>query len=307
LGSDVVSDDKEREAVAFEKWFESQRKFSSLAAMERSLNITEDYLHLIRDGKRRAIDPILRQKLYEATGLEIFKPITTTMERQAPPNLPSIATKSATVMPDAQRERKQARLPENLPDLLSIALKKMKLTIPQCSEKYGISLHNLKKYKSGARKPTSEGNAAAILKILQDSGLTNPAEQVTIEARAEVTRQSADIKALVREVNALRREIDDVDKKLSAIKLYDIPQVKQEAKNPETRAKRVMQLLLGISAELEFFKQCPESGRVVFRRTVPGPDVGYVTTLLRALYDEDKFQRWLLFSNYEMKGKNNGD
>ena len=38
--------------------------------------------------------------------------------------------------------------------------------------------------------------------------------------------------------------------------------------------------------------------REVYRREVPQEDVGYVTALLRSLYSEDRFQRWLLSSDY---------
>jgi hypothetical protein len=64
---------------------------------------------------------------------------------------------------------------------------------------------------------------------------------------------------------------------------------------------------MSLSSELDFFKSCTENERKIFKRIVPGQDVGYITTLLRALYDEDKFQRWLLFSTYTMKGTENGD
>lgn len=301
-----MSDDREKEAAAFREWFKSQRRFGSLAAMERALNITEDYLKKIRAGERRARDPIIRQKLYDATGLEVFKSDAAAVKPQAPA-FRQIASSAADMHVASTFEKRQRELPENLPTLLSIALKKLNLAGPQYSERYGISAETLRKYKSGARRPTSEVNVAAVMKIIDDAGLRGLAGKAAAVTPMKVVEQPIDIKALTNEVSLLRKRIDEVDKKLAAAKLYDIPQSAQEVMEPQARAKRVMQLLLAISAELEFFKQCPESGRMAFRKIVPGPDVGYVTTLLRALFDEDKFQRWLLYSTYEMKGKNTGD
>lgn len=77
----------------------------------------------------------------------------------------------------------------------------------------------------------------------------------------------------------------------------------QSKDSPAERATRTKAILVSLADELEFFKKKPESARRTFRKVVPGEDVGYITTLLRALYDEDQFQRWLLFSDYKLKSK----
>lgn len=166
------------EAAALKKWFLSQKRFNSWNAMERALNITEDYLHHIASGKKRALNPELRAKLHEATGLEIFKPIA--RDR-------NVSSKSVA--------------PHKLP------------------------------------KQTSQ---------------------------------------------------------ISVGKPKDIA---------DEKATKVKRILVALADELEFFKQNSESARRIFRKVVPGEDVGYITTLLRALYDEDQFQRWLLFSEYKLKSK----
>lgn len=171
------SSEREQEAAALRSWFSSQKRFGSWAAMERALKITEDYLRHIKSGEKRAVDPELRAKLFEATGLEAFKPIVGDF-----------------------KSRKSQR------------------------------------------------------KISQQ----NPRDRDIIE---------------------------------------------QFGDNPSERATRIKTLLIELADELEFFKQKPESVRRIFRKVIPGEDIGYVTTLLRALYDEDQFQRWLLFSDYKLKSK----
>lgn len=141
------------------------------------MKITEDYLRHIKSGEKRAVDPELRAKLFEATGLEAFKPI----------------------VGDFKLRKSQRKISQQ-----------------------------------------------------------NPRDRDIIE---------------------------------------------QFGDNPSERATRIKTLLIELADELEFFKQKPESVRRIFRKVIPGEDIGYVTTLLRALYDEDQFQRWLLFSDYKLKSK----
>jgi len=238
---------REQEAAALRKWFSSQERFGSWVAMERALNITKDYLHLIKRGDRRAVDPELRAKLYDATGLDIFKPI------------PGGVRPKETVVerPITQRNAPYEipELPSNLSKELALALRRLGLTISKCATSYGISPNMLKKYKRGVTRPSSEKNVKAIAAILKD---------------AKIRRR---------------------------------PLLKKPEDNDYERATRVKKLLVKLADELEFFKQNAESTRETFRRAVPGEDIGYITTLLRALYNEDQFQRWLLFSKYEMKSK----
>jgi hypothetical protein len=167
---------REEEAAALRKWFSAQKRFASWSAMERALKITKDYLRHIKNGQKRAADPELRSKLYDTTGLEIFR----------------------------------------------------------------TTIGNLKPKK-------------------QTGGISRQRQEE-------------------RKTTGL---IDD----------------------PYERAARVKKLLVGLADELEFFKKKQESARRAFRKVVPGEDVGYITTLLRALYDEDQFQRWLLFSDYKLRSK----
>jgi type III secretory pathway component EscV len=214
-----MSTERSREAEAFRAWFTSQKRFTTLAAMERALNITPDYLNKIRRGDRQAASE-LRQKLYETTGLEAFKPIVSTT-------------------PSSSMEKAKSLLDESSAKQSKVPVKK------------------------------------------------------------------AGIETLTREIKALRRKVDDIDTRLAAARVYQDEEFKKAANNATERAKKVANILVMLSTELEFFKRCSQGDREIFKKVVQGPDVGYITTLLRALYDEDKFQRWLLFSTYDMKGNSN--
>jgi hypothetical protein len=265
--------------------------------MERALNITENYLHLIRNGARRAVDPELRRKLHQATGLSIFEPILQTTEQLPTNSAPE--KKELAVVPYSQTP---GLLPQNLPDLLESSLKKLRLTLRLASEKYGIPMNTLKKYKQGSYKPVSEKNITAVTKILEDAKNVQelPPEGV------EKIEKFIDTQRLTQDVKVLRAKVDDMLTILSTTCIHPEISNKPASNDAEDRARYIMKLLLALSAELEFFKSCSEEGRKIFKKIVPGQDVGYITTLLRALYDEDKFQRWLLFSTYTMKGKEDG-
>lgn len=59
--------------------------------------------------------------------------------------------------------------------------------------------------------------------------------------------------------------------------------------------------LYTLNNELEFFKEGSPHSRKILRQRLNGPDVGYVTTLLKALFDEEKFQNWLAMTTYEIR------
>lgn len=257
-----MSNLKKTEAEVFKRWFSSQKKYASLSAMERALNITKGYLHQIRDGTRRATNPELRRKLQEATGLRAFDPVTNGSRTSV--NMAESITK--TRVSETSNLQKEEELPESLPILLDSAIKKLGLTLSACSQKYKIKLDTLKKYKSGVRRPASKNNISALFNILND---------------AEAIPSSEDSHTKVK--------------------------IARTSSTAEEKSRTVMRLLISLSEELGFFKNCTEDERRIFRKTVPGQDVGYITTLLRALYDEDRFQKWLFFSTYTMKGKYGGE
>jgi len=148
-----------------------------------------------------------------------------------------------------------SKLPTNLSEELTIALRRLGLTISECGERYELSPNMLKKYKRGVARPQAEKNVKAVMTILNN---------------AQAIQRAAPTKPM------------DSDNE---------------------RTQRVKRLLVLLANELEYFKQSPEPARETFRKMVPGEDVGYISTLLRALYNEDQFERWLLFSKYKMKSE----
>lgn len=67
------------------------------------------------------------------------------------------------------------------------------------------------------------------------------------------------------------------------------------------RVQAVEETLYALNDELQFFKEGSPHSRKILRQQLSGPDVGYLTTLLKALFDEEKFQNWLAMTTYEIR------
>ena len=71
------------------------------------------------------------------------------------------------------------------------------------------------------------------------------------------------------------------------------PASKPEEAEAKRRTDRLKALLMLLHEELAWFRDGPEEVRVVFRSELDPFDVGYLSSLLAMLSDEDKFKRWL--------------
>jgi len=70
----------------------------------------------------------------------------------------------------------------------------------------------------------------------------------------------------------------------------------------DAKIQAVEDALYTLNDQLEFFKEGSPHSRRILRRRLSGPDVGYLTTLLKALFDEEKFQNWLAMTTHEVRG-----
>lgn len=74
-------------------------------------------------------------------------------------------------------------------------------------------------------------------------------------------------------------------------------------KSPEEAARELMITLHRLMNDLNYFKRGSDVDRVLLRKIVPARDVGYVTSLLKAMYDEDQFQAWVYFADYNPESR----
>ena len=87
------------------------------------------------------------------------------------------------------------------------------------------------------------------------------------------------------------------------VQLQTIVLSSSKGASARAKARKILQLLSALRQELDFFAKGSTSDRKELRHLVRGRDVGYIMALFKALYNEDEFQRWVLFTSYELKGK----
>ena len=78
-----------------------------------------------------------------------------------------------------------------------------------------------------------------------------------------------------------------------------VPVVSREAKR---RSQKIEWLLLLLEDELRWFREAQAEEREVLRKELNFKDVGYISSLLGMLGNEEMFQRWRTLTNYDFRG-----
>lgn len=193
-------------------------------------------------------------------------------------------------------------------------------TIRQLSRESEIPYNSLRWITGGGRRP----NPKEMQKLYRATGLDyfKLTEKKIPPAHKPVPREP--VKAKKKPFRRLRYQLPP--KQLNELKatleiLSDVPEILTEALSNledirnsilasntrprytavEDRIKNISNLLVLLNQELQFFKRGSPETRAKLRRLLSGSDVGYITALLRALFDEDRFQNWMLMSTYRME------
>ena len=66
------------------------------------------------------------------------------------------------------------------------------------------------------------------------------------------------------------------------------------------KAQEVHATIIKLNELLDYFKKANAEERAILRKTIPPVQIGYITSLIKALYNEDEFQQWILFSEYKL-------
>lgn len=108
----------------------------------------------------------------------------------------------------------------------------------------------------------------------------------------------------VDDIRALKGELAKTSQRLeSLIRSLSTEQVPRDITDSAVAAVAVRATLRKLVAQLDYFKKGTDNDRKKFRETIDPVEVGYVTSILRALFDEDGFQRWMLATEYMGKTK----
>ncbi|MDF2958209.1 MAG: hypothetical protein OD814_001831 [Candidatus Alkanophagales archaeon MCA70_species_1] len=146
----------------------------------------------------------------------------------------------------------------------------------------GLSKETIKKYLNVARK---------VVEMINEEE-----ERKEVGGKEYFRMKASRIKELIDE---LQKECENIETMCERC-IFNVP---EEELNAEDRALRVKEILYMLDKELEYFKKGTFEDREIFRKNVPAEHVGYITALIRVLYDEDKFDKWMLFSEFPRRGK----
>lgn len=67
-------------------------------------------------------------------------------------------------------------------------------------------------------------------------------------------------------------------------------------KDAKEKVQKVKDLLLALEKELRFFRDGSESDRNILRRELDFADIGYISSLLSMMSQEDRFERWRMLT-----------
>jgi len=71
------------------------------------------------------------------------------------------------------------------------------------------------------------------------------------------------------------------------------PEVYPQIEEASHRTEKIRYLLLLLEDELRWFRDNDPDARKIFRKELDASDIGYISSLLTMLGEEDKFRRWL--------------
>jgi hypothetical protein len=128
---------------------------------------------------------------------------------------------------------------------------------------------------------------SGILDMAKEQGLQRPGIRIT----------SSDVQELKKDLTEISQRLDVLGRKLPTA------QASTRITNSTTAVKAVRTTLQRLLEQLEYFKQGTETDRKKFRELIDPMEVGYVSSLLKALFDEEGFQRWILATQFTMGEK----
>ena len=160
-------------------------------------------------------------------------------------------------------------------------------------------LHKFEEFllKKGLKDTTVRGYlkvARAVLKMREEREMKEARKEKIPDEGEKKEREYLKLKVLkIKEIIAkLQNECEDIEITCEGC-IFKAPEKELSARD---RALRVRELLSLLDKELEYFKKGTPKDREIFREYIPSEEVGYITALIRVLFDEDKFERWILFS-----------
>ena len=274
-------------AAELKRWFTRQRKWKTWKEGANAAGLTPDSLKNYRLG-RKMPGAENRAKLFALTSLDCFAAVG--FERPPRPERDLRDTEGS--LSPAETLRRWLRGEDKWESYGDFA------------RSIGISYGTLKGFLGG-KKPRPETRA----RLFRGTGLAcfraDGQEAIfPASAMSAVGREpSVDLlcgaiskaSVLLSELNVALQELN------SALGDWQARTVKPSSEeSTDGRVGAVHSLLYILNDQLSLFRDGSAQDRQRLRSHLNGPDVGYITTLLRAVLDEDKFQSWLAMTTHRI-------
>jgi len=296
------------EAELLKEWFGTQHQYRTWNELADYLGIDYRVMSHYQRGTRRVVNPDHRALLFKATNIMAYaseKPA----DLQAPPSGTRRPRAPSRIAPGGESEEPlvlngvtlstRGELSAYLREWL--AEQPAGTTITSLRKRTKIPKSTFSNYFSGHGFP-GDRNRAEFVSLIE--GLTPPDQKITVKVSAKdllprkfSTTHKGDeteVRDLLDKIEAKFQQLTEEVRKVQLDRGHSTP------RTPREHADKLLELLYSLDRELQYFRNGSPSDREQLRRVVHGQDVGYITSLLKALYDEDKFQSWQLFANYQM-------
>lgn len=186
------------------------------------------------------------------------------------------------------------------------------LTRRQIAERLNVSYHTLKKWfqKGNNRMNPSSANVEIIKEFLESQKASKTYSRNLwkrflrwweTQHRYSTVRQLADeigwdasnLSSFIHKREMPPQLVLDKIAEVIGLKRRSPGSVSQEA---EERTRKIKYLSLILEEELRWFRDGSKEARDIFREKLNADDIGYISSLLTMLGDEEKFKRWLTFT-----------
>jgi hypothetical protein len=178
--------------------------------------------------------------------------------------------------------------------------------INDLARELGIPKSTIYDYLKYGKKPDIS-NANIIINFVKNhSNLSIKSGQDTLSIQTVTSKEEIHENKVVYQINELNDLLNNLQSSIKNI------QVQISSKKPSEKISQNIELtnhinnlktsLFSLHSELIWFKNQTKNERNVLRKNISANDIGYMTSLLRAIIKgEDAFSDWVLATNYQME------
>lgn len=181
-------------------------------------------------------------------------------------------------------------------------------TIGEIAEILNIPSSSLYDYIMYEKAPNSVEKANIIINFIKNNQIKKKSETSSNqnEQIKDVINESEGDAAFLCQINELNNSLNNLQSSLKIVQ----DQLSLKKKFPKKlKDNEIAQHIYNTNislfllySELDWFKNSTDANRKEFRKNLSSKDIGYITSLLRAMIKgEDDFSDWLLATNYQME------